>query len=222
MIYGAAQRILRSREPEECEMPLSQPVEREHLHLRDIQVRGYRRGDGLMDIEAHLRDLKSHPFTNTDRGTVPVGEPLHEMWVRLTVDRDLTIIASEASTEHGPFSICPHGADSFSRLAGLSIRAGFLKAANQRLGGTEGCTHLRELLQQVATTAFQTMWSMKVRRESEKDPGYMPDQPAVGKPPTMEGATRLVNTCFAYASDGPVVQRRWPQLYTGAAETAVQ
>jgi hypothetical protein len=201
-------------------MPLSQSVEREQLHLRDIQVRGYRRADGLMDIEAHLRDLKSHPFSNTDRGTVEVGEPLHEMWVRLTVDMGMTIIASEASTEHGPFSICPHGAESFTRLAGLSIQAGFLKAANQRLGGTEGCTHLRELLQQVATTAFQTMWSMKVRRETEKDPDYRPDQAPEGRPASLEGASRLVNTCFAYASDGPVVQRRWPQLYTGAGQTA--
>jgi hypothetical protein len=24
-----------------------------------------------------------------------------------------------------------------------------------------------------------------------------------------------VNTCRAYASDGPIVRQRWPQLYTG-------
>ena len=39
-------------------MPLSPPPERELLHSRDIVLRGYRRADGLYDIEAHLTDTK--------------------------------------------------------------------------------------------------------------------------------------------------------------------
>ena len=40
-------------------MPLSEPAERNLLHLRDIQLRGYQRKDGLFDIEAYLVDTKS-------------------------------------------------------------------------------------------------------------------------------------------------------------------
>jgi hypothetical protein len=179
-------------------MPLSEPQERELLHLRDIALRGYRRSDGLFDIEAHLTDTKTSGFPSEDRGFVAAGEPLHGMWMRMTVDEDLTIVACEASTDFGPYAICPGAAPNFARLAGLSVKRGFLRAAAERVGGVEGCTHLRELLQQMATVAVQTLYSVRVRRlEAEH-----PEEPA------------LLNTCFAYATGSPVVQRRWPHLYT--------
>ena len=186
-------------------MPLSEPVEREMLHQRDIQVRGYARADGDFDIEATLVDTKSIGFESTGRGWIAPGEPLHQMRVRMTIDPGLTILACEAVTERGPYPVCPGGAASMTQLAGLTIRPGFLKAANQVLGGTTGCTHLRELLQQMATVAFQTMWPVRARKVAAPE--------AVARP--KDGSARLVDTCFAYASDGEVVRQRWPQLYTG-------
>jgi hypothetical protein len=185
-------------------MPLSEPHERELLHLRDIALRGYRRADGLFDIEAHLTDTKTYGFPSEDRGFVQAGESLHGMWMRMTVDDDLTIVACEASTEFGPYGICPAAAPNFARLAGLSIKRGFLRAAADRVGGTQGCTHLRELLQQIATVAVQTLYAVRRRCEEEE----RPEKPA------------LLNSCFAYATDSPVVRRRWPHLYTGAEGTA--
>lgn len=183
-------------------MPLSEPQDRELLHLRDIALRGYRRADGLFDIEAHLTDTETYGFPSEDRGFVQSGEPLHGMWMRMTLDEDLTIVACEASTEFGPYAICPAAAPNFARLAGLSIKRGFLRAAADRVGGTQGCTHLRELLQQMATVAIQTLYAVRSRREEEA----RPEQPA------------MLNTCLAYAPDSPVVRRRWPHLYTGPDE----
>lgn len=180
-------------------MPLSEPAERELLHLRDIAVRGYRRADGLFDVEAEITDTKSYAFKVGDRGEIRPGEKLHNMVLRLTVDQQLGIVAAEAATEWAPFSICPGGAATFGRLAGLRIAGGFLKEANARLGGVEGCTHIRELLQQMATVAVQTSYALPARQGSSG------------------GVERLVNSCHGYAADGPVVQRRWPHLYTGAA-----
>jgi len=182
-------------------MPLSKPTGRALLHERDITIRGYRRTDGRFDIEAHLIDTKSYSFPNDDRGEIPAGEPLHEMWVRLTVDDNLTIEASEAVTEHGPYAICPDAAPNFARLAGLSIGRGFLKAASERVGGVAGCTHLRELLQQLGTTALQTLYAVRARREEVEG--------SATRPP------RMLDSCYAYATDGPVVRRRWPAFYTG-------
>ncbi|MGH7118412.1 MAG: DUF2889 domain-containing protein [Acetobacteraceae bacterium] len=182
-------------------MPLSKPDARDLLHAREITIRGYRRSDGNYDIEAHLVDTKSYSFPNEDRGTIPAGEPLHEMWVRLTVDEDLTITASEAATEHGPYAICPGAAPGFSKLTGLKIGRGFLRAAAERVGGVGGCTHLRELLQQLGTTAIQTLYSVRVRKAESRE--------ARTRPPA------LLNSCYAYAADGPVVRRRWPEFYTG-------
>jgi hypothetical protein len=186
-------------------MPLSDPAERELLHLRDIAIRGYRRADGLFDVEAHLTDTKTYGFSNEDRGYIDSGVPLHGMWMRMTVDEELTIVACEADTEFAPYGVCPGAAPNFSRLAGLSIKRGFLKAAADRIGGIQGCTHLRELLQQMATTALQTIYAVRRRRA---------DDPEAAEKPA------ILNTCFAYATDSPVVRRRWPHLYTGADQGA--
>ncbi len=192
-------------------MALSEPaVERELLHNRDIALRGFRRVDGLFDIEARLTDTKTYGFSNEHRGWIGPGDNLHGMWARMTVDRDLTIVSAEASTEQGPFDICPGGAESFSRLAGLAIKPGFLRAAGERIGGVKGCTHLRELLQQMATVAFQTTYAV---RRSDKPAG---DKPIASRSSSEGASPRLLNTCHAYASDNSVVQRRWPHLYTGS------
>ena len=76
-------------------MPLSPPPERELLHSRDIVLRGYLRVDGLYDIEAHLTDTKTYGSANRDRGYIHAGEPIHGMWIRLTVDEQRRIVACE-------------------------------------------------------------------------------------------------------------------------------
>jgi hypothetical protein len=49
-------------------MPLSSPQPREHFHTRTIDCKGYRRDDGLWDIEGHLEDNKSYGYENNQRG----------------------------------------------------------------------------------------------------------------------------------------------------------
>src|SRR4051812_45905375 len=154
---------------QEPPMPLSQPKDRELLHSRDIVLRGYRRADGLYDIEAQLTDTKTYGSASHDRGYIEAGEPIHGMWLRLTVDQDRCIVASEAASDYTPYTICPAAAPNFSRLAGLHIKPGFLKEAAKRIGGTMGCTHLRELLQQLATTAYQTIDPARARREAKAE-----------------------------------------------------
>jgi hypothetical protein len=199
-------------------MPLSPPQERELLHSRDIVLRGYRRTDGLYDIEAQLTDTKTYGSANHDRGFIEAGEPIHGMWLRLTVDETRRIVACEAASDYTPYSICPAAAPNFSRLAGLHIKPGFLKEAAKRIGGTAGCTHLRELLQQMATTAYQTIDPARARREAaaagevDKPGSDRLDERISAK---MGGAPAILNTCIAYGTESPVVQRRWPHLYTG-------
>ena len=181
-------------------MTLSEPAAREVLHQRDIVLHGYQRDDGLFDVEARLTDIKSYSFPSEDRGTIAQGEPLHGMAMRMTFGADLVITAFEARTDYAPYAICPAAADNFTRLAGLKIGPGFLRACAERVGGTHGCTHLRELLQQMATVAIQTMYSRRQKTGSDGD-----------------APVGLLNTCHAFSSAGPLVQRRWPDHYTGAA-----
>ena len=67
-------------------MPLTTPVEREVMHTRNIESNGFKRIDGLWDIEVHLTDVKSYEVTNSWRGTLRPGIPIHDMWVRLTIN----------------------------------------------------------------------------------------------------------------------------------------
>ena len=88
-------------------MPLSQPADRERLHTRSIEINGYRRADSQFDIEAHLTDVKSYGQTNYDRGFIDAGDPIHDMWLRLTVDESMQINAVEAVSDKTPYQLCP-------------------------------------------------------------------------------------------------------------------
>lgn len=177
-------------------MPLSPPAPREHIHSRDIILRGYLREDGLWDVEAHLTDTKTYGFPNRDRGTIEAGEPIHDMWLRLTVDDALSIHDVEAATDSSPFGICGDITPDFKKLIGLSIGTGWTREARKRIGGIHGCTHLFELLGPIATVAYQT----RVRKTNQRDPGKKPGH---------------LDSCHALASDGPVVKQNYPEFYTG-------
>jgi len=188
-------------------MPLSAPAQREPLHDRDIVMRGYRRADGLFDIEAQLTDTKHYAFDNQERGTVHPGTPLHGMWLRMTVDEEMVIREVEAVTDFAPYSICPQAAPNFAALAGVTVGPGFNRAVKERVGGVLGCTHLREVLAQMATVAFQTIGPLRWRKaraereaaiaRGEKLPPYQRSLP--------------IGSCYAYAPDREVVRRAQAQ-----------
>lgn len=185
-------------------MPLSvSETPREALHRRQITMDGFERADGLFDIEAHLVDTKTYAFDNMDRGAIPPGEPLHGMWVRLTVDEGMVIRACEAVSDHTPYAICPQAAPNFAALAGVSIGPGFNRAVKDRVGGVLGCTHLRELLAQMATVAYQTIAPAKWRR------ARLAREAAAANGEVLPAAPRTlpIGSCLAYAPDSPVVLR---------------
>lgn len=186
-------------------MPLARPAPRTPFHIRNVECRGFRRADGLWDIEGHLTDVKSYDFINSWRGELVAGTPVHDMWLRLTVDVNFLIHAVEAVTDASPYRICGNITPNYQRLVGLTIGPGFTKKARAVLGGVQGCTHLLELLGPMATTCYQT-----VTRPTYIEEGI----PADGGDDTRKRRT-MVNTCHALASDSEVIQKFWPDLYTG-------
>ena len=182
-------------------MPLPPPEKRSLVHTRRIECRGYRRHDGLWDIEGSLVDTRTEEMATFGRGKIAPGEHLHEMWLRMTVDSDLTVQAIDARTVHAPYPPCPNFPDRFGKLVGQRIEPGWTAKVRVLLGGRWGCTHLVELLGPLATTAYQTMhWALEERAESKPER----DKPAI------------IDTCHALASDGPIVKLEWPQFYTGS------
>jgi len=180
-------------------MPLSTPQPRQHSHSRDITCRGYRRDDDLWDIEARIVDTKTYTFSNHDRGHIAAGDALHDMSLRVTVDDDLVIRAVEAVTDSSPFTICAEVAPAYQRLVGLTIGPGFTRAVSRVLGRAEGCTHLVDLLKPLAATAYQTLHAAREEKRKQASPTERP---------------RILDTCYALRSDGPVVKREWPEFHT--------
>jgi hypothetical protein len=181
-------------------------ADRDLIHNRAITLRGYRRKDGLWDIEGWLTDTKAYSFESTWRGMVAAGTPVHDMGLRLTMDDSLVIRDVEAMMERHPYTICPSITPNFKKLIGLKIGGGFNKEARALVGGVAGCTHLVELLGPIATTAMQTIYPMrKAWRLEEKTGG------AGRRPP-------LVDSCNAFRSDGDIVKAQWPEHYTGPKE----
>src|ERR1700674_3976428 len=175
-------------------MPLPAPAPRKLVHTRTITCCGYERTDGLWDIEGHLTDVKTGRHLSRhggrERGR---GQPIHDMWIRLTVDLDLLIHDVDALTDQGPYPVCGDITPHFKRLKGVTVGAGWRKQVQARLGGIEGCTHLVELLGPVATTAFQATVRARDERSAGKPHAKRPYQ---------------INSCHAYREDGDAVRER--------------
>ena len=171
---------------------LSEPAAREDRHNRQVTCRGFARKDGLLDIEGELIDTKAYDFPSSTHGVIASGTPVHHMQVRITIDFDMVIQHAEAVTVHGPYAICPKGADNITGLIGLQIGPGWKRKVQTAIGGPKGCTHITELMGPMATTAFQTLYGEKARQKRD----------ATGADQTQQLKTplpSLTNSCIAYA-----------------------
>lgn len=184
-------------------MTLKVEVDRVRKHRRAIACDGYARVDGLWDIEAHLVDSRSYDCSydeNHRNGLIKAGEPVHDMWVRLTIDLDFLIHEVRSSSDQTPFGICPQATAEMEKLVGLKIGGGWMRQVRERIGFNAGCTHLIDLLPIISATAYQTLHAELEARELAL--------PTREKPP-------ILDTCLALSSNGDVVKKRWPEFYTG-------
>lgn len=178
---------------------------RKELHFRRIEMRGYARDDSLYEIEGRLVDSKPFDITIVGGGKqVPANEEIHHLGVRLVFDRDMVVREVATFANATPFSTCQGGGDILQVMVGVRIGAGWGREVRSRLPSDAVCTHLRELLGPMATTAFQALTEERKRRPEAVD--------AQGKP-------LKIGTCFAYAVDGDLVRIRWPEFHRPKAST---
>ncbi|MBL4802520.1 MAG: DUF2889 domain-containing protein [Emcibacter sp.] len=198
-------------------MALSKPAARKPLHTRSIVCDGYEREDGLWDVEARMEDIKHYAFGNKFRGTVEPGEPLHEMYIRLTLNDELVVQDVEAHIDNFPYETCPHIAIDYRKLIGVKIGIGWRRAIKQRLGGKLGCTHLTELLPILATVSFQTIMPLISKRRKEKakrEEAEMP-KPETEQVEAKKSRPPMLDSCHSWSSDSPNVKKHEPDFYTG-------
>ena len=183
-------------------MPLSAPVPRKTSHIRRVTYQGYEREDGLWDMEAELHDSKAHDMPSfRHQGVRLAGEPIHHMWLRVTIDRQLVVHAIEAAMDAHPLQDCPQARPALQGMVGACMARGWRQAIAQHMGGVASCTHLRELLFNMATAAFQTL--------PAAFGGGDPDTPP-----------RHLGQCTGWDFEGNGVKEYFPQFYgRGEANT---
>jgi hypothetical protein len=184
-------------------MPLPEPIKRKQLHIRTIEMNGYSREDGLFDIDGRLTDIKTEEFVTESSRVVPAGEPLHDMRIRLVFDKDLHVHDVVAVTDASPHPVCREATLFLERLKGLRMSGGWRAAIGERLAGEEGCAHLKELLNVMASAAYQSLTTM--RKNNPMPAGVGNERP------------KKLDSCLAYSSRGPLVMKKWPQFFTGGS-----
>jgi GNAT superfamily N-acetyltransferase len=142
-----------------------QDEDRQWVHTRQIICRGYRRGDGLWQIEASVADEKGQPVPFRSRPEVSAGELIHHLSLDVVIDDDYQIRDIAAKTLAAPWPACTDVAADYRKLIGLRIGPGFNRAVREVLGGSLGCTHLSDLLGQVANTYMQASFPDRLARQ---------------------------------------------------------
>ena len=179
-------------------LPVSD-VEREHTHTRRVRYEGYKRADGLWDIEAHLLDTKNHDY-HLKTGVRRAGQPIHDMWLRVTIDRSLTILDAQAAMDAVPYpGGCEKIPPAYKKLIGLNLLRGFRERTWELLGKVKGCTHLTEMLGGLPTAAIQTFAG---EVPEERDDGSKPFQ---------------LDQCHALETSSETVKLWYPKWYRGKA-----
>ena len=175
-------------------------LEREELHHRQIDLRFYKRSDGLYEVVGGLIDKKTHPFRRLLAAQdTPPGVPVHDIVVTLVIDEAMVVHDAFAAMRVTPFSVCRGAETTLEPLKGLSMTKGWNKRVRELLGRQASCTHIVELLGPMATTAFQ---------------GLAPARLAAVNQPGNEGMREAkVDSCYAYSAGREVVAQLWPHLH---------
>jgi hypothetical protein len=177
---------------------------KELVHTRQIVCRGYRRKDGLWQIEASVADEKAQALPFRSRPDVLAGELIHHLALCVVIDDDYRIRDVAANTMAAPWPVCADVAAEYRKLIGLRIGPGFTRAVREVLGGALGCTHLTDLLGEIANTYLQASFPDRLARQrlNGEDPRQWPDTRTLS----------FVDGCYAWRKDGPVLAGEYPQL----------
>jgi hypothetical protein len=169
---------------------------RQLKHRRQFDVQVFARDDGLWEVDARLVDTKTRD-AQLAGDLRPAGTPIHEMLLRLVVDRALNIIDAGSQTLWMPYTgECDAHGDAYRRLIGLNLAQGFRAALRERLGGVLGCTHITELAQVLPTAMIQAFAGEVIDTR-----GHSGDKPF------------QIDRCHALRSDGPAVREHYPRWY---------
>ena len=163
-------------------LPTAAP-ERQLKHRRSIDVQIYARGNGLWEVDAHITDTRTAEIRMAT-GLLPAG----------------------AQTAAMPYpGECNSYGDAYARLVGLNLMRGFRQAVKERLGGTQGCTHITELALVLPTAVVQAFAGDVIDTRGDAANSEQPFQ---------------IDRCHALRAEGLAVKTYYPRWYRAAPATS--
>lgn len=168
----------------------------EKIHNRDLDISSY-----ILDDEHILvaGELKERNLIKVHRRSGKVFEPaiFHHMQIQMKIKTtELKIADIHVKIPGAPHDdLCREMEKSLEGIKGLVIAPGFTSKVKQIAGGVNGCVHLTTLLLSMAPAALQGYWVFEGRHEQERD-----------KDCSDEIKKYLIDTCWAWRKDGPIVQ----------------
>ncbi len=183
-------------------MPLPAPqVARRRAHVRRIEIEGFVRDDGLLELDASLTDVKDRDYPIAS-GLRPAGVPVHLMRVRVTLDAEFTIVDAVACSDGVPYpGHCDTIGPAYSQLIGLNLVRGFRRTVGEMFADVRGCTHISELLLSLPTAAIQTFATFRRDNEESAEKPFQLDR------------------CHALETSAEAVRLYYPKWYRAVPRT---
>jgi hypothetical protein len=159
-------------------------------HTRTKEVSVYEYDEQRFVVEGCLTDRRPHAYYSAAAGKQPPGI-LHQMIVHLLVDKaTLEIENLHVKMPVIPDKACLEMINSIESVKGLRIARGFVSKIKMLAGHGKGCTHLIELLMEMASSSIQGRIA------------YKQDQAPI---PTTEIINMMSGTCWTWRAEGPLI-----------------
>lgn len=165
------------------------------LHTRQTRTDCWLTDDGFYKAIGIIDDDKGISMTTYSGKPVEPGGDLHTMRATLILNKTLIIQSAVIEMIDIPGDECKSACAKPEDLIGLSISRGYNKGLKERIGGIKGCSHVFALLQQMGPAIVQAVYSDATNDKHNSQDNWEP----------------LIDTCFTWRDNGPVVMDRRQQ-----------
>ncbi|MGD0275257.1 MAG: DUF2889 domain-containing protein [Syntrophales bacterium] len=180
-------------------MNIPEKTKSDKIHTRSIEINTYEYNDQHLLVEGSLTDRRTNEYFLITGEKEPPGI-IHHMVIRMLVNiSTLTIDDIEVEMPTVPRGECLETINCLAPVRGMRIASGFTLKVKELVGGIKGCSHLLALLTSMAPAAIQGYGAY----QSQKPAGYGPNLPLIIK--------FLINTCWPWREDSPLVKQHLPK-----------
>jgi len=167
----------------------------EKIHNRNLDISSHIVDDEHLLITGELKE-KNLITIYVRSGERIEPNIFHHMQIELLVKiSELKIVDLHVKMPGTPHDhVCREMENSLEEIKGLVIAPGFTSKIKKIAGGVKGCVHLTTLLLSMAPAALQGYWIFESRKEQRNEV------------PEFEIEKYLINTCWAWRKDGPLVK----------------